>query len=161
MSVMSQLSKPKKTEITEKLRNEVNRVVNRWAVQHARFLGIGGCGWLAAGVWLTRIHVCMHLCLAEQQHRYIDQGVAELVPGVLFVDEVHMLDIECFTYLNRCVGGVMGCDGVWQGWVFFVLTVKLDSRLLTQGAGVVAVAHRHLRHQPRRLHHPRCASFWI
>ena len=36
-------------------------------------------------------------------NRYIDQGVAELVPGVLFVDEVHMLDIECFTYLNRCV----------------------------------------------------------
>ena len=35
-------------------------------------------------------------------NRYIDQGVAELVPGVLFVDEVHMLDIECFTYLNRC-----------------------------------------------------------
>jgi hypothetical protein len=28
-------------------------------------------------------------------------GVAELVPGVLFIDEVHMLDIECFTYLNR------------------------------------------------------------
>jgi RuvB-like protein 1 (pontin 52) len=23
------------------------------------------------------------------------------VPGVLFIDEVHMLDIECFTYLNR------------------------------------------------------------
>ena len=23
------------------------------------------------------------------------------MPGVLFVDEVHMLDIECFTYLNR------------------------------------------------------------
>ena len=34
-------------------------------------------------------------------NRYIDQGVAELVPGVLFIDEVHMLDIECFTYLNR------------------------------------------------------------
>lgn len=30
-----------------------------------------------------------------------DQGVAELVPGVLFIDEVHMLDIECFTFLNR------------------------------------------------------------
>jgi RuvB-like protein 1 (pontin 52) len=29
--------------------------------------------------------------------------VAELVPGVLFVDEVHMLDIECFTYLNRAL----------------------------------------------------------
>lgn len=36
-------------------------------------------------------------------NRYIDQGVAELVPGVLFVDEVHMLDIECFTYLNRAL----------------------------------------------------------
>jgi len=26
-----------------------------------------------------------------------------LVPGVLFIDEVHMLDIECFTYLNRAL----------------------------------------------------------
>lgn len=63
LSMMGQMAKPKKTEITEKLRNEINRVVNR----------------------------------------YIDQGVAELVPGVLFIDEVHMLDIECFTYLNRAL----------------------------------------------------------
>lgn len=63
MSVMGQLAKPKKTEITEKLRTEINRVVNR----------------------------------------YIDQGIAELVPGVLFIDEVHMLDIECFTFLNRAL----------------------------------------------------------
>eukprot|EP01038_Epipyxis_sp_PR26KG_P007579 gene7579-10327_t len=63
LSMVGQLTKPKKTEITEKLRTEINRVVNR----------------------------------------YIDQGVAELVPGVLFIDEVHMLDIECFTYLNRAL----------------------------------------------------------
>mmetsp|Transcript_38828 Transcript_38828/g.123446 ORF Transcript_38828/g.123446 Transcript_38828/m.123446 type:complete len:200 (-) Transcript_38828:173-772(-) len=63
MSVMGQMMKSKKTEITEKLRQEINKVVNR----------------------------------------YIDQGVAELVPGVLFVDEVHMLDMECFTYLNRAL----------------------------------------------------------
>ncbi|EFJ42211.1 pontin [Volvox carteri f. nagariensis] len=63
MSVMGSMLKPKKTEITDKLRQEINKVVNR----------------------------------------YIDQGVAELVPGVLFVDEVHMLDIECFTYLNRAL----------------------------------------------------------
>lgn len=63
MSMMGQLAKPKKTEVTEKLRTEINRVVNR----------------------------------------YIDQGVAELVPGVLFIDEVHMLDIECFTFLNRAL----------------------------------------------------------
>ena len=82
MSMMGQLTKPKKTEITDKLREEINKVVSR----------------------------------------YIDQGVAELVPGVLFIDEVcaysipvplpnneadrrqvHMLDIECFTYLNRAL----------------------------------------------------------
>jgi len=36
-------------------------------------------------------------------NKYIDQGLAELVPGVLFIDEVHMLDIECFTYLHRAL----------------------------------------------------------
>ena len=41
------MMKPKKTEVTEKLRVEINKVVNR----------------------------------------YIDQGIAELVPGVLFIDE--------------------------------------------------------------------------
>lgn len=63
MSMMGQLLKPKKTEITDKLRQEINKVVNK----------------------------------------YIEQGIAELVPGVLFIDEVHMLDIECFTYLNRAL----------------------------------------------------------
>jgi RuvB-like protein 1 (pontin 52) len=63
VSLMGNMLKPKKTEITEKLRTEINKVVNR----------------------------------------YIDDGVAELVPGVLFIDEVHMLDIECFTYLNRAL----------------------------------------------------------
>ncbi|KAF5913892.1 hypothetical protein HPG69_005111 [Diceros bicornis minor] len=63
LSMMGQLMKPKKTEITDKLRGEINKVVNK----------------------------------------YIDQGIAELVPGVLFVDEVHMLDIECFTYLHRAL----------------------------------------------------------
>ena len=27
-------------------------------------------------------------------NKYIDEGIAELVPGVLFIDEVHMLDIQ-------------------------------------------------------------------
>jgi RuvB-like protein 1 (pontin 52) len=49
--MMGQLMKPRKTEITEKLRGEINKVVNK----------------------------------------YIDQGVAELVPGVLFIDEVRSL----------------------------------------------------------------------
>lgn len=63
ISMMGQIMKPKKSEITEKLRKEINKVVNK----------------------------------------YIDHGIAELVPGVLFIDEVHMLDIECFTYLNKAL----------------------------------------------------------
>jgi len=63
VSMMGTLMKPKKTEVTDKLRQEINKVVNK----------------------------------------YIDQGVAELVPGVLFIDEVHMLNLECFTYLNRAL----------------------------------------------------------
>ncbi|KII68350.1 RuvB-like 1 [Thelohanellus kitauei] len=61
-SMFSEL-KTKLTEITDKLRREVNNVVNK----------------------------------------LIDQGSAELVPGVLFIDEVHMLDQECFTFLHRAM----------------------------------------------------------
>lgn len=32
-----------------------------------------------------------------------EEGKASVIPGVLFVDEVHMLDIECFSYLNRAL----------------------------------------------------------
>ncbi|KAJ0025502.1 hypothetical protein Pint_06963 [Pistacia integerrima] len=63
LSLMGQMMKPRKTEITEKLRQEINKVVNQ----------------------------------------YIDEGVAELVPGVLFIHEVHMLDMECFSYLIRAL----------------------------------------------------------
>uniref|UniRef100_A0A0G2K0H9 RuvB-like helicase n=1 Tax=Rattus norvegicus TaxID=10116 RepID=A0A0G2K0H9_RAT len=56
LSMMGQLMKPKKTEITDKLRGEINKVVNK----------------------------------------YIDQGVAELVPGVLFVDESSITPIVIF-----------------------------------------------------------------
>ncbi|CAN8073211.1 unnamed protein product [Agarophyton chilense] len=63
ISMLNQMGKPKKTEITEKLRAEINKIVSG----------------------------------------YIDQGVAELVPGVLFIDEVHMLDLECFAFLNRAL----------------------------------------------------------
>lgn len=61
--IFSLIGQPKKTEITEKLRAEINKVVNR----------------------------------------YVEQGTAELIPGVLFIDEAHMLDLECFAYLNRAL----------------------------------------------------------
>ncbi|KAI9510692.1 RuvB-like helicase 1 [Russula earlei] len=67
MSVMGSLVRSGRTEVTEKLRREVNKVVQS----------------------------------------YVDQGVAEVVPGVVFIDEVHMLDIECFTYLNALLESPM------------------------------------------------------
>lgn len=32
-----------------------------------------------------------------------EEGKADICPGVLFIDEVHMLDIECFSFLNRAL----------------------------------------------------------
>ncbi|GKE48928.1 RuvB-like protein 2 [Tanacetum coccineum] len=32
-----------------------------------------------------------------------EEGKAEIIPAVLFIDEVHMLDIECFSILNRAL----------------------------------------------------------
>eukprot|EP01083_Nonionella_stella_P292570 995020_1 len=32
-----------------------------------------------------------------------ETGKADIIPGVLFIDEVHMLDIECFSFLNRAI----------------------------------------------------------
>lgn len=32
-----------------------------------------------------------------------EEGKAEIIPGVLFIDEVHMLDIESFSFINRAL----------------------------------------------------------
>lgn len=32
-----------------------------------------------------------------------EEGKAEIIPGVLFIDEIHMLDIECFSYINQAL----------------------------------------------------------
>ncbi|KAH3762488.1 DNA helicase TIP49, TBP-interacting protein [Pelomyxa schiedti] len=36
-----------------------------------------------------------------------EEGKAEIVPGVLFIDEVHMLDLECFSFLNNAIESEM------------------------------------------------------
>merc|ERR1719189_921196 len=36
-----------------------------------------------------------------------EEGRAMIKPGVLFIDEVHMLDIECFAFLNRALENEM------------------------------------------------------
>ncbi len=34
---------------------------------------------------------------------WVDEGRAEIIPGVLFIDDVHMLDIELFSFLSRAM----------------------------------------------------------
>ena len=92
LSMMGQLMKPKKTEITDKLRKEINKVVNK----------------------------------------YIDDGLAELVPGVLFIDEVHMLDIECFTYLHRALESTIAP---------IVVFASNRGRAIIRGTGDIASPH--------------------
>lgn len=39
----------------------------------------------------------------EMVRKLIEEGKAELVPGVLFIDDAHMLDIEAFSFLSRAM----------------------------------------------------------
>ncbi len=32
-----------------------------------------------------------------------EEGKAEVVTGLLFIDEIHMLDVECFSFINRAL----------------------------------------------------------
>jgi RuvB-like protein 2 len=52
------------------------------------------------------------LWVSLQVAEWREEGKAEIVPGVLFIDEVHMLDIECFSFLNRYEEG---CGTCWCG----------------------------------------------
>ena len=37
----------------------------------------------------------------------VEEGRAEIIPGVLFIDEIHMLDIEAYAFLNRALESEM------------------------------------------------------
>ncbi len=39
----------------------------------------------------------------EMIKKWVDEKKAELVPGVLFIDDAHMLDIEAFSFLSRAM----------------------------------------------------------
>jgi len=88
------LNPTRKTEITEKLRREVDRLVNR----------------------------------------FIESGTAELLPGVLFIDEAHMLDLECFTFLNRALESPLAP-------VLVLATNRQGCDLLVRGTDDVLAPH--------------------
>ncbi|MGC9149360.1 MAG: RuvB-like helicase [Sulfolobales archaeon] len=43
----------------------------------------------------------------ELVKKWIEEGRAELIPGVLFIDDAHMLDIEIFSFLSRAMESEM------------------------------------------------------
>ena len=43
----------------------------------------------------------------EKIFKWKQEEKADIFPGVLFIDEVHMLDIECFSFLNRALESEM------------------------------------------------------
>ncbi len=43
----------------------------------------------------------------EKVKKWVEEGRAELVPGVLFIDETHLMDIELFTFMNRAMESEM------------------------------------------------------
>lgn len=90
--MMGQLMKPKKTEITGRALTD-NQLSSPLVDFYSVFMTFS----------LVLVLDKLRAEINKVVNRYIDQGVAELVPGVLFVDEVHMLDIECFTYLHRAL----------------------------------------------------------
>ncbi|GFZ20465.1 P-loop containing nucleoside triphosphate hydrolases superfamily protein [Actinidia rufa] len=82
--------------------------------------------------------------IVQVVNRYIDEGVAELVPGVLFIDEVHMLDMECFSYLNRALESSLSPivifatnRGIYNVASVYWLPTVINVRLLGGGLGTM------------------------
>lgn len=100
VSMMGQMMKPKKTEITG--------AYAKFCSLYYPLLNSNGNFILCL---LLLIPYFMIMIVSDKLrkeinkvvNKYIDQGIAELVPGVLFIDEIHMFDIECFTYLHRAL----------------------------------------------------------
>lgn len=105
MSMMGQLMKPKMTEITEKLRAEINKVVSK----------------------------------------YIDQGVAELVPGVLFIDEVTFGHVP-----------IPGRIAERANWRLIGAHARCGVLHLPQpGPGIANLPHRRAGFKPGNVHNQR------
>lgn len=96
MSVMGSLVKSNRTEVTEKLRKEVNKVVKG----------------------------------------YVEQGVAEVVPGVVFIDEV-----RAFSHNFSVFEALTSFSGSYAGHRVF--------HLFQRSVGITDGPHSRLCHKPR------------
>lgn len=114
MSMMGQLMKPKMTEITDKLRGEINKVVSK----------------------------------------YIDQGVAELVSGVLFIDEVSDFDLHRVPRLSMWLRRGCGCNTNFQLIQAGAYARYRMFHIPQQGSRVANLANRCARVKSRHGNNP-------
>ena len=159
MSMMGSLMKPKKTEITEKLRQEINKVAIDLLRRH-----VSG--------FQHDLHLefhCISCPFAQVVNKYIDQGVAELVPGVLFIDEVSDDDADadvlrvpfslyylswCSVIPHRII--IMPCICLPQYQHFRSSGAHAESGVLhisEPRIGVITLAHCRLCNKQRPLHY--------
>lgn len=80
---------------TDKLRKEINKV--KYFCEC--FKTTNHCTKSIAGKRLTRYHYGTYFI--QVVNKYIDQGVAELVPGVLFVDEVIFFMAVAYSQVSK------------------------------------------------------------
>ncbi len=82
----------------------------------------------------------------ETVKQWIEEGKASLVPGVLFIDEVHMLDIEAFSFLARAMEGDLAP-------ILILATNRGRTKIRGhRHRGAARHTHRHARQAPHHQH---------
>lgn len=87
-----------------------------------------------------------------------EEGKAEIVPGVLFIDEVHMLDIECFSFLNRALENEMAPVVIMatNRGIQEDLFIHSSSKYFRHSNSLTSIAefHRYYKDQGNKLQKP-------
>merc|ERR1712187_814872 len=53
---------------------------------------------------------------------YIREGLAYVTQGILFIEDIHLLDLECYTFLNQTMDGSFS--------PFFIFTSNVEKWML-------------------------------
>ena len=136
MSMMGQLMKPKKTEITDKLRKEINKVVNKYIDQ------VQNPSLIERAVSVTIFVVNLYGLNYESFFplSFLDfwfNNTFDIIPYFMF-----WLSLGCGRACTRCTLHWRGSHvGHW------------DLHISPQSPWVGALTHRYLRNKQRQMHH--------
>lgn len=105
LGLLRSMGKPKKTEITDKLRGEINKIVEKYIDEGIAEL-VPGVLFVDEGMFSLVLYREDNLRL--KYRATVSSQVGMHLPIIFFpfshpkyIQTVHMLDLECFTYLNR------------------------------------------------------------